>query len=250
MCMKFALSAVTILAVIGSSTLSGCATHTLLGKDSGGTYTQKVNKTLVNDYVLAFGKPSLKLPNLPADAIVIVGQKHNYVLTQGGAKFEALLTRLDPRHISLTEPLNFYSANNDGAFTGNLSFKYTKLKEDVRKDELNFFLQNGVKECTNHSEKALGAQSFCFSIALKGLSYPAASNQASLQALSKAYPVTIYTTEEKSAHRQGSSDPIEKLVLFPFAIAFDVITLPFQAIGKIFDWLKWRMDIVQNHKIW
>lgn len=233
--MKFALPAAMTAVIIGSSTLCGCATHALIEKDSGGTYTQKINKTLVSDHVLAFGKPSLKIPNLPADAIVIVGQKHNYVLTQGGAKFESLLTRLDPKHITLTESLNFYSANNDGAFTGNLSFKYTKLKEDVRKDELNFFLQNGVKECTTHGEKELGAQSFCFSIALKGLSYPAASNQASLKALSKPYPVTIYTTEEKSTYRQGDSDPIEKLVLFPFAVAFDVITLPFQAIGKIFD---------------
>ena len=233
--MKSTLLKAVLSATLVTTALSGCATKSLLEKDSGGSYTQKVNKTLVNDYVLAFGKPSLKLPNLPNDAIVIVGQKHSYVLTQGGTKFETLLNRLDPKNISLTEPLNFHSAKNDGSFTGKLSFKYTKLKEDIRKDDLNFFLQNNVSECTTSNEKALGAQSFCFQIDLAGLSYPAASNQASLKALSKPYPVTIYTTEEQSSYRQGESDPIEKLVLFPFAIAFDVITLPFQAIGKIFD---------------
>lgn len=233
--MKAHLSKVVLAVAIGMFALSGCATKSLLEKDSGGNYTKTVKKTLVNDHVLAFGKPSVKLPNLPNDAIVIVGQKHSYVLTQGGAKFEALLTRLDPRNITLTEALNFYSANNDGSFTGHLSFKYTKLKEDVRKSDLDFFLQNGVQDCTNNSDKALGAQSFCFKIALSGLSYPAVSNQASLKTLSKAYPVTIYTTEEQAAYRRGDSDPIEKLVLFPFAVAFDVVTLPFQAIGKIFD---------------
>lgn len=216
-------------------TLSGCATHTLLSKDSGGVETQKVKKTLANDHVLAFGKPSLPLPNLPADAVVIVGQKNSYVLTEGGGQFTRLLTRLDPKHIKLTKPLDFYSANNDGQFTGELAFKYTKLKDEVSNDELNFFLQNNVEECTSQSDKSLNAQSFCFSIPLKGLSYPAVSNQSELKALSRAYPVSIYTHEEQTTYRQGESDPVQKLVLFPFAVAFDVVTLPFQAIGKIFD---------------
>lgn len=224
-----------LLTLATSLTLSGCATHALLSKDSGGMETKKVEKVLVNDTVLAFGKPSLRLPNLPHDAVVIVGQKNSYVLTEGSGRFERLLTRLDARNIKLTKPLKFYSANNDGSFTGTLAFKYTKLKDDVKKDELNFFLQNGVEECTSHNEKQLNAQSFCFDIPLKGLSYPAVTNQASLQALSKAYPVTIYTHEEQATYRKGESDPVQKLVLFPFAVAFDVATLPFQALNKIFD---------------
>ncbi|TWV81999.1 hypothetical protein [Moraxella sp. VT-16-12] len=220
---------------VSSLTLSGCATHTLLSKDSGGMRTEKVKKTLVSDTVLAFGKPSLRLSNLPADAVVIVGQKHSYVLTEGGGRFERLLTHLDPKNIKVTKPLNFYSANNDGSFTGSLAFKYTKLKDDVKKDEVNFFIQNGVEECTSHSEKQLNAQSFCFEIPLKGLSYPVVTNQASLQTLSRAYPVTIYTHEEKSTYQHGDSNPVQKLVLFPFAVAFDVVTLPFQALNKIFD---------------
>ncbi|WP_066803213.1 hypothetical protein [Moraxella oblonga] len=227
---KFAVALLT-----ATMMLSGCATHSLLSKDSGGMTTKQVQKTLVNDTVLAFGKPTLPMQGLPADAVVIVGQKHSYVLTEGGGQFERLLTRLDPKHIKLTKPLEFYSQNNDGQFTGELAFKYTKLKDDVSNQELNFFLQNNVEECTSYSDKSLNAQSFCFSIPLKGLSYPAVNNQASLHTLSRAYPVSIYTHEEQTTYRQGESDPIQKLVLFPFAVAFDVVTLPFQAIGKIFD---------------
>ena len=192
-------------------------------------------EVLTNDVVVAFGKPSLKLPNIPSDAVVIVGQRNSYVLVEGGTRFNNLITRLDPRHISLTKGLDFYSANNDGSFTGELAFKYTKLKAEVTNEELNFFLQNGVKECTNHSESNLGAQSYCFDIPLKGHTYPAVSNQSSLKALSKAYPVTIYTNEQTTAYREGQSSSVEKLVLFPFAAAFDVVTLPLQIIGQIFD---------------
>lgn len=229
------LGKIALTSVLSATLLSGCATSALLKKDSGGTYTTTQKRVLTNDVVVAFGKPSLKLPNIPSDAVVIVGQRNSYVLVEGGTRFNNLITRLDPRHISLTKGLDFYSANNDGSFTGELAFKYTKLKAEVTNEELNFFLQNGVKECTNHSESNLGAQSYCFDIPLKGHTYPAVSNQSSLKALSKAYPVTIYTNEQTTAYREGQSSSVEKLVLFPFAAAFDVVTLPLQIIGQIFD---------------
>ena len=80
----------------------------------------------------------------------------------------------------------------------------------------------------------MNAQRFCFNLKLAGAVYPAASNLASLQALSKPYLVTIYTTQEQT-YSTGSGSGLEKLVLLPFAVAFDVITLPFQAAEKIFD---------------
>lgn len=232
--MKFALSSVLAIA-LGAVSLSGCATHALLEKDSGGMVTKQTKKVLVNDHVVAFGKPSIHLPNIPNDAVVIIGQKHSYILTEGGSAFTTLINRLDPRYLKLNEPLDFYSANNDGGFTGKLSLRYTRLKAEISNNDLNFFLQNNVTECSSHADQQLQAQSYCFTIPLKGLSYPAVSNQASLKALSRPYPVSIYTTEEVTSYREGNSNPVEKLVLFPFAVAFDVVTLPLQALGKIFD---------------
>lgn len=231
---KFATKTV-LLAMIGSVVLSGCATKTLLKKDSGGNYTKTIKQTLVEDSVLAFGKPATRLANTPADTVVVVGQKHSYVLTQGGAEFTSLLGYLNSEYVSLREPLDFYSANNDGKFTGTLALKYTRLKEDFSKKDAEFFLKHNVKECTTYNEKELQAKSFCFNIKLEGMVYPAVSNQNSLKSLSRLYPVTIYTTKEETAYRKGDSDPVEKLVLFPFAVAFDVVTLPFQALKKIFD---------------
>jgi len=79
------------------------------------------------------------------------------------------------------------------------------------------------------------AQRFCFDLKLKGVVYPAANNLTSLKPLSKAYQVTIYTNKEESYKSKSSLNPFEKLVLLPFAVAIDVVSLPFQAADKIFD---------------
>jgi uncharacterized protein YceK len=65
--------------------------------------------------------------------------------------------------------------------------------------------------------------------------YPAANNLSSLKALSKSYQVTIYTNQQESYKSKSGMNPFEKLVLLPFAVAIDVMSLPFQAAEKIFD---------------
>ena len=81
----------------------------------------------------------------------------------------------------------------------------------------------------------MNAQRFCFNLKLDGVVYPAASNLTSLKALSKPYQVNIYTHKEESYKSKSGMNPLEKLVLLPFAVAIDVISLPFQAAEKIFD---------------
>ncbi|MBL4859882.1 MAG: hypothetical protein JKX96_03170, partial [Acinetobacter sp.] len=45
----------------------------------------------------------------------------------------------------------------------------------------------------------------------------------------------IYTHQEESYKSKSGMNPFEKLVLLPFAVAIDVVSLPFQAADKIFD---------------
>lgn len=231
--MDYSIIKATIALGLSAAVVSGCATSTLLNKDNGErTRTQKV--TLVEDSVVAFGKPTLNNQQLPSDSLVIAGAKHSYVLTQGGARFVSVISKLDPKNIQMTRELNFYSADNDGKFTGVLPLSYVKLQESISKKDLEFFIENGAEECTTSSDKRMNAQRFCFNIKLSGVVYPVANNLTSLKPLSKAYPVTIYTqTEEHYSTNKNSG--AQKLVLFPFAVAFDVVTLPFQAVYKIFD---------------
>lgn len=232
--MKLIQNSLVALALGTSGILTGCATATLLDKDDG-IRTKTVKNVLINDYVVAFGKPAQALPNIPQDSIVIMGQQYNYVLTHGGAKFAKVISALDPKNIQVTRSLDFYSAKNDGNFSGSLDLSYIKLAEDVSKADREFFIENGAEECTNSSDQRLKAQRFCFDIKLAGVVYPAASNRDSFKALSKPYRISIYTQTQEKDYSQASSNAANKLMLFPFAVAFDVVTLPFQAIHKIFD---------------
>ena len=87
--------------------LSGCATSALIHKDNK-VYSTTTKVTLVEDSVVAFGKPAQSVSNLPSDSLVIAGQKNSYVLTQGGSRFLQLLNVLDPKNIQINKELNFH----------------------------------------------------------------------------------------------------------------------------------------------
>ncbi|UTO19250.1 hypothetical protein NGC85_15265 [Acinetobacter sp. Z1] len=234
MFLKLTQSSISIAILGVLLTTTGCATKTLISKDNK-TYTRTTKVTLVEDTVIAFGRPAQASANLPRDSIVIAGQKNSYILTQGGAQFVSLINKLDPKNIQITRDLNFYSEKNDGYFSGTLPLSYVKLKEDLSKKDLEFFIENGAKECSSSSDERMKAQRFCFDIKLAGVVYPTANNLSSLKALSKSYQVTIYTNQQESYKSKSGMNPFEKLVLLPFAVAIDVVSLPFQAAEKIFD---------------
>ncbi len=227
-----------ITAMLATITLSGCATSQLIsGSDRNYSRTETKNITLVEDTVLAFGKPAQAMPSIPANSVVIVGEKHSYVLTSGGQELAQLLSNLDPRYIQVTKGLNFYSEKNDGNFKGALNLSYTRLKDDLKKSDVDFIIRNRGKDCSQQSDEKMNAQKFCFNIDIQGGVYPAVNNLALIQSkfkhLSKPYSVSIYTsvTEEKKVTSNGVKNPVTKLVLLPFALAFDVITLPLQLVA-------------------
>lgn len=223
---SFAIAAVSALA------LMGCATSSLLN-DAPTAISKSTKMLLVEDRVVAFGRPATNA-GLSSDHVVIVGEKHSYVLGSGGYEFANLLGRLDLNYISVDSNLDFYSEKNDGQFGGTLKLSYAKLKDDFSRSDLQFFLQNKGKECSSEGDVRMGAQRFCFVIPLNGKVYPQVSNydlvRAKYTALSRPYHVSIHTT---STSQTASSSGVEKLVFFPLALAFDVVTLPFQILGAI-----------------
>jgi hypothetical protein len=227
------LKTIICLGVMGTL-FTACTTKNLITKDYK-TQTRTNKVTLIEDQVVAFGKPAQALPSLPADSLVIAGQQKSYILTQGGTQFMSLIGKLDPKNIQVTRDLSFYSEKNDGHFTGVLPLSYVKLKEDISKRDKEFFIENGAKECSSSSDERMSAQRFCFEIKLAGVVYPAANNLKSLKALSKPYQVSIYTQQQESYKSKSGMNPFEKLVLLPFAVAIDVVTLPFQVANKLFD---------------
>lgn len=228
----------TVLGATGLAMLllsSGCATTELMESKSSQSSRTSSKQVLVDDQLVAFGRPAQALPNMPASSVVIVGEKNSYVLTQGGPEMVNILTNLTPKNIQVDSDMTFYSPRNDGYFQGEMKMSYAKLKDEFKRSDYQFFLQNGGKECTDASDQRIGAQRFCFTVPIKGAVYPAVSNlsliQSKYSALSKPYPVTIYT-QSQTAVRSGNN-AAEKLVLLPFALAFDVVTFPIQLIGAM-----------------
>ena len=227
---KILLTGVSLAALLASS---GCATSSLLeGDNHVSTTTSK--QILSEDQIVAFGRPAQALPKTPNATMVIVGEKNSYVLTQGGTEMVNLLTNLTPKNIQVDNEMNFYVPNNDGYFQGQMKLSYAKLKDEFKRSDYQFFLQNNGKECTSASDQRINAQRFCFSVPVKGAIYPQVSNlsiiQSNYRALSKPYTVSFYTQSQQNQVSRSGANTAQKLVLLPFALAFDVVTFPFQLL--------------------
>ena len=215
---------------------SGCATSSLLESGNQVVTTQSTKNILSEDQIVAFGRPAQALPKMPNATMVIVGEKNSYVLTQGGTEMVSLLTNLTPKNIQVDNEMNFYVPNNDGYFQGEMKLSYAKLKDEFKRSDYQFFLQNNGKECTSASDQRINAQRFCFSVPVKGAIYPQVSNlsliQSNYRPLTKPYMVSFYTQTQQNQVTRSGANSAQKLVLLPFALAFDVITFPFQLLEQ------------------
>ncbi|OEH68611.1 MAG: hypothetical protein BAX61_05635 [Psychrobacter sp. B29-1] len=212
---------------------SGCATSSLL-EDNNRVSTTTTKSVLSEDQIVAFGRPAQALPKTPNATMVIVGEKNSYVLTQGGTEMVNLLTNLTPKNIQVDNDMSFHVPDNDGYFQGEMKLSYAKLKDEFGRSDYQFFLQNNGKECTSASDQRINAQRFCFSVPVKGAIYPQVSNlgliQSNYRALTKPYTVSFYTQTQQDIVTRSGPNGAQKLVLLPFALAFDVVTFPLQLL--------------------
>lgn len=214
---------------------SGCATSSLLESNSR-VSTQTTKTILSEDQIVAFGRPAQALPKTPNATMVIVGEKNSYVLTQGGTEMVSLLSNLTPKNIQVDNDMSFYVPNNNGYFQGEMKLSYAKLKDEFKRSDYQFFLQNNGRDCTSASDQRIDAQRFCFSVHVKGAIYPQVSNlsmiQSNYRALSKPYTVSFYTQTQQDQINRSGTNAAQKLILLPFALAFDVVTFPFQLLDN------------------
>lgn len=227
-----------ILAIV-ASTLVGCATSNLLGEPSQNhpQATTTAQQVLINDRVIAFARPAAGT-NIDPSSAVIVGENQSYVLTNGGYQLINLISQLTPENFSVNNDLRFYSAN-DGKFSGKMALSYVALERDLHDQDKRILLQNGAKNCTSAADVAMGAQRYCFDIAIDGIIYPRVNNyelvRRQFTPLTHPYSVTIYSTGNATSPnaQRPTRTGAEKLVLLPFALAFDVVTLPVQVLSAL-----------------
>lgn len=230
---KAALISSSLLALLASS---GCATSSLLD-DNRVTTSKSVRSVLSQDQIIAFGRPATVLPKMPTASMVIVGEKNSYVLSQGGTEMVNLLTNLTAKNIKVENDMAFEVPNNDGYFQGQMKLSYAKLKDEFNRSDYQFFLQNGGQECSSASDLRINAQRFCFTVPVQGAIYPQVSNLSMIQSkyrpLSKPYTVTFYGQSQQTQTTNTGTTTAGKLVLLPFALAFDVVTFPIQLLDSL-----------------
>ena len=85
--------------------LTACVTNNQIGEHSRDLFQKYETKyewvTLLEDDVIAFGKPSKAIPNEPTDSIVVAGNKYSYLINKGGADFIKLISQLNPEYIRI-----------------------------------------------------------------------------------------------------------------------------------------------------
>ncbi|WP_435938813.1 hypothetical protein ACSF85_09695 [Moraxella bovoculi] len=53
--------------------------------------------------------------------------------------------------------MEFYSGNKDGKFAGTMKLSYARLQDEFKRSDMQFFIQNGAKECKSESDTRMNA---------------------------------------------------------------------------------------------
>lgn len=225
-----------IYCLLSGLVLTGCSSNRVIGETTRDLFTKYESghqwTTLVEDEVIAFGKPSIPLPNEPTNSILIAGKQYSYVITKGGAEFVELISQLNPAYIHISRDLDFIApAPDSNHFRGQFRFSYTPPNGNLSEKEQLLFQQYGVAPC-NCIDKQKPHR---FELSLEGAVYPAISNIKSLQPLSKPYRVKIQYLHHKSGKVQLSTkEKLAHLPLLPFTLTLDAIVLPSKVLGIIY----------------
>lgn len=225
-----------ICCLLSGLVLTGCSSNRVIGETTRDLFTKYESghqwTTLIEDDVIAFGKPAIALPNEPTDSIIIAGKQYSYVIHKGGAEFVQLLNQLNPQYIQISRDLDFIApAPDSNRFRGQFRFTYAPPNGNLSEKEQALFKQYGIAPCNCIDTQ----KPHSFELGLEGTVYPAVSNLRSLQPLSKPYRVKIQYLDYKSAKVQLSTkEKLAHLPLLPFTLTLDAIVLPSKVLGIIY----------------
>jgi hypothetical protein len=216
--------------------LTGCASNRIIGENTRELFTKYDSGhewiTLIEDDVIAFGKPSVSLPNEPEDSVVIAGKKYSYVISKGGNDFIQLINQLNPQYIQISNELDFNApAPDSNHFYGYIRFSYTPPNGKLNEKESALFKQYGVVPCGC----AKTSEPHKFDLNIKGTVYPPVNNLKTITPLSKPYHIKIQYLHDKSEKvTLSTKEKLASLPLLPFTLTFDLIALPAKVMGIIY----------------
>lgn len=201
--------------------LSGCASLMMSAASNEVTLGDARYETVDTDFIVAFGKVAQGSEH--SDALVFVGLKNSYLVISGQDKILNILNNFSGNELTVNKnaPINFVIKEKKGqpaTLQGMLVFESAIASDIITAEQINKLIRLGFEP--------YGSESYQQKFAIEVAVYPSARN---LEEITTKFHHTRQITLQRY-HPPGPTIPNPAKILWPFAIAFDVVTFPVQAI--------------------
>lgn len=208
------------LIAVACLNLSACAT-TLLSQALPNETTRTETITLAKDQILALGQA---VQNQQEQGIVFIGQDFNYLMTDGSAELSKLLHAIPADQRSLTSPSPLVLTMDDPShFHGVLQIRYNTRMVDLNDAQKDLLKSLGFRQNFNIIHNQQTAPYPYINIFFKGQLYQTQEAKKVEKTLAQPYPIILQ--QENKITKKHPVKKATRMVLYPFAMTFDVITV-------------------------
>lgn len=208
------------LIAVACFNLSACAT-TLLSQALPNETTRTETITLAKDQILALGQA---VQNQQEQGIVFIGQDFNYLMTDGSAELSKLLHAIPADQRSLTSPSPLVLTMDDpNHFHGVLQIRYNTRMVDLNDAQKDLLKSLGFRQNFNIIHNQQTAPYPYINIFFKGQLYQTQDAKKVEKTLAQPYPIILQ--QENNITKNHPVKKATRMVLYPFAMTFDVITV-------------------------
>ncbi len=236
---KWLIAPLFTMALFG---LTGCASLIASGISRSIWETDGYSELIATDDIIAMGSAAShtrQSASKEGAAVVLVGTKNTYVMTEGGLELTSIVNQLDGQFISVNQnqaiEFRLLDTLDDGAsqFSGDIDLSYHKTTESISPKEIKALSHLGFKLIENCGDKKKPSPDSngpvsCYMkpLHIKATLYPPAKNLATIKTqFKRTREISLVKYHEG---RDGTGINPISIILMPAAIVIDVITSPLQ----------------------
>lgn len=213
--------------VFSSFLVTGCASALVSAATAPRTET---TKTLVaEDSIVAIGRPKVGDESPRKSDLVLVGLANTYTLKNGFEDIEKIAEDLDPKFLQVNADRPIDLMISGDRFYGSVVMVYGGNGFVYTDDSVSKLTRLGFSKSTIANSSGKSEVVYRRNFDLAGKIYAKVNNLDDVsKKFSKNRPVRFYT--ETSTEIKDAGKELGKAAALPFAIAFDVVTLPIQLL--------------------
>lgn len=203
--------------------LTACASLSLEYKYP--TYEQKLdNRVLQEDNIIGLGETKSK--NEQSSQVLLIGEKFNYLLLEGGHDLLNITQKLPQQDRTMLNKLPLeLNVYDDNVFYGHIHFYHPVPVNQLSHTKKQELLTLGFMEESLPVKGEVKEVFLSKNIALKGSIYKG-THQANQLSLAGSIPIILQ--EQNLTTQENKSNVLKKKLLSPLALGLDIITLPIQ----------------------